>query len=307
MILKIEISAFLIVIGMCLPSYSAEFCTFYFSDLKKPTYTKILEDIGEGRLSYIKFGVGIQKIYSLEDFAIARYGEEIGPATIEFLKSKNLQELILDAGIVLYLEDFKNFLNNSDLNESAWIIRKKFSNALGSRIVYRSMALSYAELRSIQTNGIISAESRKKNDNSSEIKNIQSALAYHSAGFSSASEFISVTDYPTLAVAVGKTFLKNENEKKLYLFKLEIPKLDLIFFDTIYKYQDHNLAIRINLSKKPVDYHLESFVFQSIEPQQIKGVTQISKPRQWFSRFNHITKDENLFSELVNQFRFLFN
>ena len=303
---KTKIFVFLILVLFKTPGHSASSCFELFFETKLESYQKTLNDIAGGQLSYIKFGVGLRKVNSLDDFAIARYGEKVGPEALEILRSQNAEALIIDAGIVLHLEEFKRFMSSYKSKVDVWVIRQNFSDYLGTRTVYRSMALSDNELKSVQTIGMISAKKRK-NLVESDVDSVQAALAYHSAGFSGFSDFISVTDYPTLAIAVGKSFLKNEPNKNLYLFKIEVPRLDLIYFDNLYKYQEHPLAIRINLSKKPIDYHLESFAFGEIPAKYIKKVTLVSKPKQWLSHFNHIGSDDSVIVDLVNSLRNLFN
>ncbi len=99
---KREFFIILILILVKTPSYSANSCMKLFSETKVTTYQKNLKDIAGGKLNYIKFGVGLKKINSLDDFAIARYGEKMGPEALQTLRSQNVEALIIDAGIVLH-------------------------------------------------------------------------------------------------------------------------------------------------------------------------------------------------------------
>ena len=275
---------------------------------KKHEHSKLLlGKINTDQLSYIKFGVGLRKIKSIHDFAEAKYGETLGPQAVAFLQRHNLTELINDAGVVMRLKELDLFLQNQSKDSSPWKIRQLFSDHLGEVEVYRAMALTAGEVTAINQSGLLSAAQRSARLNNNEINEVKNELAHHSSGFSGSSNYISVTTYPTLAISVGKTFLKSESHKKLYLVKLKIPVLDLVDFDGDFKYQDHNLAVRINLSKVPVDRRLESFAVTHIPRQQIISITPVSKLKQLASTYSHLSKDESVWDELIFQMRSLFN
>lgn len=272
---------------------------------KREHSSLVLSKISTEQLSYIKFGIGLRKIRSIDDYAEAKYGEILGSQAITFLQRHNLIELITDAGVVMRLKELDLFLQNQRQDVSPWKIRQLFSDYLGEVEVYRAMALTEGEARAISKSGLLSAAQRAPRPKDNDVNEVKNELAHHSSGFSGSSDYISVTSYPTLAISVAKTFLKPESQKKLYLIKLKMPVIDLINFDGVFKNQDHNLALRINLSKVPVDYKLESFAITHIPPQHITSITQVSKLKQWASTYSHMSKDEGVWTDIINQLRSL--
>jgi hypothetical protein len=210
--------------------------------------------------------------------------------------------LFLDPGIVSHGDELAGFLakNSGHAWKDPWELRRAFSDALGTKTMFRGMALTAAEAEKLRTGGLAAGYLRQERFEGF-VRNLgtpyEAQLKRHVSGNTTQSMFQSVTSYKEVAAAVGKRRLESVSAPKdgaLYVFRLEVPKLDLVEFSsdgyrpsTTYggsfgkpifsvRFGDRTVADKIAGGSE-----LESFVFYGLQPGEIKDVEKIEDARKW--------------------------
>lgn len=232
---------------------------------------------------------------NIKNYAFNRYGE-YGSIALEKLQeiSPSVASLIVDPGIVLRINEFYDFAISHNLrNSEPWSIRNQFKDFLGTRTVYRGMALTKEEFNSIVNEGLFSKgnnSSNSKSKYSSREEYIQYALSseniltefnHHQGGLTFNTQIISVTNSPKVAYAFGQLAGQDRSSRgeivKVYVFKMEIPELELLTSDSIFRspttdYYIENFDYLIGLNRYEFDRKLESFVYYKIDPSEIQNI-----------------------------------
>jgi hypothetical protein len=211
-------------------------------------------------------------------------------------QNPQLVQLNLDQGVVTHLPELVEFLKDKCQREYL-ATRESFSQYLGFTNVWRGMVLSDEEAEKIMHDGIESNFLRKSLRMDSILENFEANVLsvyfnevverhFHSENYWS--PLVSVSSHKDIAIAVGRhsgRALLAEG-KKLYLFQIRIPEIDLIY------YTEHTLRLPENLerlvkNRTPLrvmingiessfqwDKHVESYVMYKINPDEIIEVTK---------------------------------
>ncbi len=205
-----------------------------------------------------------------------------------------LSQLNLDPGFMTHLPEFLEFIKTNPIKspKNALETRAEFKEHLGSRIVYRGMVLSDEEAEAMRYEGIQSAFFRTLKGNISPtdyfeanfltiyLDKIIEKQFYHENKYS---PLISVTSHEDVAISVAKHFGRtwDKKDKKLYLFKIKIPEIDLIYCTDhgvmipgkLKESIDRGINLRVILDDKeyfhPWDRHIESYVMHKIDADEI--------------------------------------
>lgn len=212
----------------------------------------------------------------------------------------HLSQLNVDPGLITHLPEFMKFLKISNLGTQDYLaVREDFKQYLGDRIVWRGMALTAEEAEKVRTQGIESNFLRRAKDMPSVIENFEANVLsvyfselvevhFHDENYHS--PLVSVSSHEDVAIAVGRHSGRkscSEEPKELYLFKINVPEIDLIYYSdhavkTPYKLQDlirngTHLHISVNDHEysHPWDRETESYLLHKVDPEEI---IEISKP-----------------------------
>ncbi len=221
-------------------------------------------------------------------------------------QNPNLAQLNLDQGLVTHLPEFIEFLKSNG-SEDYLHTRDSFNQYLGVQTVWRGMVLTDEEAEKVRTEGIESDFLRKVKEMPSVMENFEAnvlsvyfneLIEQHFHGENYQSPLVSISSHRDVAIAVGRHFGRrslSEEGKNLYLFKIHIPEIDLIYYTEHAaripaKLQDlvrngTHLHISVNgvKSSYPWDRHTESYVMYKINPEEI---TEISKPEVSMTSWN---------------------
>ncbi|MFZ1301043.1 MAG: hypothetical protein WAQ27_00455 [Candidatus Microsaccharimonas sp.] len=207
-------------------------------------------------------------------------------------------QLSLDPGFMTHLPTFMDLLDKGEITATTYQeVREQFKDKLGNKTVWRGTMLTDEEFAKVQSEGLSSPLSRvvKVSDQPKdqfEASALSAWPAYtvekHFHGEHWASPLLSVSDYPNVAISVGRHFGDKAADKKFYLLKLDIPVIDLISYtDHAYKtpsmlrqLQDRNADFTINVAVNDEetshkwDESVESFVSWKIDAAEILEITQ---------------------------------
>jgi hypothetical protein len=217
---------------------------------------------------------------------------EIGPA---------FERLIVDPGLALEIDAFAKYAVEMHLqNEDPWVVREKFSKWFGTEDVWRAVNLTESEFKDIWENGkgLESTYTQVYNSIADHHKDPEPDFLYELGHYtysgaigkklgastrSHESLLASVTKYPDVAIYAASAF--SSPEKSLYIFKLKIPKIDLIYQSLTSDLLRYNTVFPIggalpgkvwnfvdNFGKPQshvVDKDVESFVFHKIERYEL--------------------------------------
>jgi len=215
-----------------------------------------------------------------------------------------LSRLSLDQGFVTHLPEFMSLADDkpSAVEGDYRHVRELMRRELGHKIVWRGMMLTDDELKSIEKNGIASPLMMKvaEEENLEPMLNQRlltsrpsRVIENHFHGDKTWSPYVSVTEHRDVAVALGRCFgIKYGEPRKLYLFKLRIPELDLIYYtehgiDTPSRLReiiegrqqaqmDYTISITVDdiATEHVWDREVESFVFWRVDTEEILAVTR---------------------------------
>jgi hypothetical protein len=209
-----------------------------------------------------------------------------------------LAQLSLDPGLITHLPEFIEFLKSYDSPINDYLaVREDFKRHLGDRTVWRGMMISDEDAARIKQEGIESSFLRGTKDMPALIENFEANVLsvffselveqhFHLGNYHS--PLVSVTSHEDLAMAVGKYFGKKSPGNELYLFKIRIPEIDLMYYtdhairrpsklEPHFSGEEREISISVN-GKKSVyhwDRHTESYILHKINPDEI---LDISKP-----------------------------
>lgn len=98
--------------------------------------------------------------------------------------------------------------------------------------------------------------------------------------------FISVTDHRNIAIAMGREKGRRGEKRQFYLFKIQIPKIDLISYSEhgvrrpqkLQEIFERGVNISISINGETIEYpwddKVERYLFWKIDPEEIVEVTQ---------------------------------
>lgn len=227
----------------------------------------------------------------------------------EFIeKYPHFSGLSLDLGIITHLPEFMEFIKDYNTDKLSCIETKKmFSEKLWFEEVWRWMMLTDEELEDIKIYWIASKFINKSDSTSEKIVQFEANVLsvycstlfevhFHNENY--ISPIVSVSYNKDIAIAVWRHFWSKNDQRKFYLFKLKIPKIDLISFSKhgirepsiFQQIKDKTLSILIDNieSEHKWDSTTESYIFWKINPEEIIEITQPNIKTTWWN--NKITK-----------------
>jgi len=237
-----------------------------------------------------------------EQYAKIKYGADFGITALASLGAlgQPFTELIVDPGIVLHVSDFVEYVQTQKLKGvNPWAARQLYAKHLGFTVVYRALALTEEEYETAKKDGIKSALLRSSPrpfqvSNLSKLIKIERSALLHERD-----PFNSVTKYKEAGMAATYTHLvsrlQRQEDVKIYVFKLRIPRLDLLYFAS-----DNFLGESGMWGKSyvvspydgsepaksfPLDRDLESFIQYIVEPREIVSVAVPKK--NWTGGFSY--------------------
>lgn len=209
----------------------------------------------------------------------------------------NLAQLSLDPGFLTHLPEFFDFTKNNNVNEkNYWNTREKFKEFLGYKEVYRGLMLTEKETEKIKKQGLHSDFFRDSDFKDRGPWLVESRFLSCSFNDLVESHFhrenpytflLSLSSHQDIAIVAGEYYGKRGNEKELYLFKLKVPEIDIIYFTdhavrTPYKVRAYGilrprLGVMLNRKKNVYEWdrNTESFVLFKINHNEI---IKVSKP-----------------------------
>lgn len=221
-----------------------------------------------------------------------------------------LTQLSLDPGFVTHLPEAMKFLKERGSNGGDYqSFRDELKQHLGKRTVWRGMVLTEGEVEKITTGGIESKFLQKEEGCYSRIEQFEANILstyfnelveVHTTNEKEVSPLVSVSLHKDVAIAVGRHFGTrsrrfSDKPGELYLFKLSIPEIDLIY------HTDHGFkrppfmqfllerasCLHITVNKRKAVYswgkEVESFILHKINPEEI---IEVSKPTVRKSSWN---------------------
>jgi hypothetical protein len=207
-------------------------------------------------------------------------------------------QLSLDPGFMTHLPQFMTMLNGGEITEPDYEgARQQLKDKLGDKIVWRGTMLTDEEFARTQTEGLGSPLSRVVQSSEQPTEQFEASalsawasytIEKHFHGEHRATPFLSVSEHPEVATAVGRHFGDRDDNKNFYLFKLQVPAIDLVSYTDhavkaptmIKEMQSRNpdFAIRVGVngveSEHKWDETVESFVNWKIDPSEILEVSQ---------------------------------
>ncbi len=205
------------------------------------------------------------------------------------------EKLVVNPGVVQNQTRFFKFVIKNKLQSlSAEKVYQIYAKHLGRVVVYRAIVLD-KQIRpeSLQEEPLLSLFLKKQkqfDDYEFRTPNIYKELTSHLRN-SSATFSMSVTYIREVALAVANSFLaRDPKTKRVILFELSIPKIDLIsadsksIFDTV-QYKGKKIYI-VNGSNVEgeflLDRKVESIIFGGILPEEILSVKVVKSNYAFF-------------------------
>jgi hypothetical protein len=246
-----------------------------------------------------------------QKFAVTRYGHPPMEQWTElthaqkahsFLRGlgRGYQELLVDPGLVMRFERFKRFValrQKQGKLPGPWTLRDEFARSLGTRTVYRSLALTPAQYETIRARGMGSRARRGGRDLNRLMMTAENFISARIRERGdrkkvSSDPLLSVSEFPQAAVAAACEY--ETRGKRVYLFKLRVPEIDLIYEEFAnpkpFRFPLHNLEHVLNgagmtiTSKRgrrkellPLGRKLESFLHWKIDRAEIVSSCKVSR------------------------------
>ena len=209
-----------------------------------------------------------------------------------------LTQLSLDIGFMTHLPQIMEIIKNDESVVKDYLTaRSKFKEKLGTKIMYRGTMLTDEEIDSVEKQGLLSSLPKYIKDSPEpkeefEAKTLsvfaRDAVDYHFHGENWFSPFISVSAYEDVAIAVGRHFAGRGENKKFYLFKLQVPEIDLISYkDDVIRMPsglkrlidyNPNYSIKVTIDGNDGVYKwdekVESYMFWKIDRSEMLEITQ---------------------------------
>jgi hypothetical protein len=217
-------------------------------------------------------------------------------------QNQQLEQLSLDPGFITHLPEFMEYSNTKE--QDYLKTRNNLKQQLGESIVWRGMILSKKEFQKTICHGIESDFLRKTEEILSPIDELEANVLSvyfnrlteaHFHGENPQSPLISVSSHEDIATAVGRHFGKKSPEKELYLFKIKVPEIDLIYHtdhcatapSKLKDLMEKGIQLRVSIDNREATYpwnrETESYILFKIDPGEI---LEISKPLPIQSSWN---------------------
>lgn len=176
----------------------------------------------------------------LETYAKNRYGD-FGPIALKKLHSlcEYYPSLIAFPGLIIEIENFEKFITDNHVKcGDPWQAAKQFSDSLGTTTVYRGINLNDEEFENVRENGIQSNAVRKNKklepyDNFSFPMELLRRARPDQVRLKPdlADRTLSLSSDPDISRTVSRAFasFKDVGKRYMYVFKIEIPKLENLF------------------------------------------------------------------------------
>ncbi len=198
--------------------------------------------------------------------------------------SDNFKVLLLDPGINSHAQELIDFVENEKtIWGDPWQLRQAFSLHLGKKTVYRGLILNLAAKNAIVERGMSCPTFCKKlyNEESQPLESYLLGSINEEIGQrvqnNGGGILLSVTDHPEIAIAVAKERSSWNKPVSVYLFTLEIPKLDLITNDHLLFmfYGIRNVRVTVDGQDFTFNEGVERFIKFRIRAEEIKNVRLI--------------------------------
>lgn len=207
-------------------------------------------------------------------------------------------QLSLDPGFMTHLPTFMDMLNSGDLTATDYEgARQQLKEKLGDKVVWRGTMLTDEEFAKTQTDGLGSSLIRVVQESEEPVTQFEASvlsampsytIEKHFHGEHRATPFLSVSEYPDVAISVGTHFADKTPGKKFYLFQLRVPAIDLVSYTdhaiktpsklSQIKKRNPDFAINVGVNGEHSSYKwdnsVESFVFWKIDAIEVIGVAQ---------------------------------
>jgi hypothetical protein len=207
-------------------------------------------------------------------------------------------QLSLDPGFMTHLPTFMDMLDKGEITAPDYEgARQQLKDKLGDKTVWRGTMLTDEELAKVQAEGLGSPLSRVVQGSEQPKEQFEASalsawpsytIEKHFHGEHRATPLLSVSEYPEVAISVGRHFGDKSQDKKFYLFKLSVPAIDLVSYtdhafkapSMIKQMQDRNpdFAIKVGVNGEQAshkwDESVESFVPWKIDAAEILEVSQ---------------------------------
>ncbi|MDB5179157.1 MAG: hypothetical protein JWN01_1100 [Patescibacteria group bacterium] len=218
-------------------------------------------------------------------------------------------QLSLDPGFMTHLPEFMALVESGGITAPDYQgAREQFKAELGTKILYRGTRLTDEELQSVRENGLLSPLSTIIADSDQPQEDFEAvalsawtgeAVERHFHGEHPATPFLSVSGHEDIATAVGRQYGKRGEERKFYLLKLEVPKIDIVSYrehavrtpSWLQQLQDRSpdAGVKVDIDGQTVEHKwgddIESYVFGKINPREIVEITQPAiKESTWNGR-----------------------
>lgn len=220
-----------------------------------------------------------------------------------------LAQLSFYPGFMTHLPAFMDAAGKGEVpTGNAHEARDAFKTRLGNRTMWRGTMLTEEELEAIRTGGSFSSLADFVPQSDEPLEQFEAKLLStypdylieaHFHGENRFSPFLSISAHPDVAIAVGKHFGKRDPNRKFYLFKLNLPEIDVISYtehafrmpSKLKSSLDFNpdFGINITIDNQSGRYKwnadVESYLFWKIDPNEIVEITQPTiKESSWNGR-----------------------
>lgn len=210
-------------------------------------------------------------------------------------KYKNLTQLSLDFGFMTHLREFMELAKDVDFTNYAPLeARSLLKEKMGYEEIWRWIMLTDEELSTIKKNWLCSKFFGWLSQQNNPVEQFEAQILSTFTGYIFEKHFhgeswvlsplLSVTSHKDIAIAVWKHFGNKKDWRKFYLFKLRVPRIDLI------SYTEHaikepwifervkNTVLSILIDDKESTYkwdkQIESYIFWKINPDEILEISQ---------------------------------
>ena len=215
-----------------------------------------------------------------------------------------LLQLSLDPGFVTHLPEFLAFVDENGLPDGdCWRVRTAFKDYLGHREAWRGMMLNDEEAVAVREKGIC-ANLLRETDAYAQAEGLCSTdpLAWYpqcvvAQRFSVIIEqhfhrdnkytpLISITSHEDLAIAAGHVYGRNSGERRLHVYRLRVPEIDIIHYTThgarapymiARKYGAGLPSVQVIVDDRkqsyPWDRDLESYILLQCDQTEIVDIT----------------------------------
>lgn len=222
-------------------------------------------------------------VSDFKDFTVRQYGAGQVSIYEDFGKlGPGFERLIVDPALVQRRGRFFRFLAEKPKFANAWKARNAFRESTRDVTVYRAIALSDEELEVVGRLGIESSLTRgARRSRGNPFYELNTETTYtdlikrHLSGWTHFSPFVSVSEYPEVAVGVA-----GQVEGKVHLFRITVKEADLTLIgpkNRIWSPADYGKKRIVLLNGKsevnvPADDRMESIIFFGVPPSSFQEI-----------------------------------